>query len=47
MLYCKKITELLFLRPHTVNTHRRNILHNTGMDNISELIYDLIERGLL
>jgi DNA-binding CsgD family transcriptional regulator len=42
-----QIAEQLFLSPHTVNTHRRNILNKTGMSNMSELIYDLMERGLL
>jgi Zn-dependent M16 (insulinase) family peptidase len=37
----------LFFSLHTVNTHRRNILKKTGKETISELIYDLMERGLL
>ncbi len=42
-----QIAEKLFLSPHTVNTHRRNILNKTGMSHMSELIFDLMERGLL
>jgi DNA-binding CsgD family transcriptional regulator len=42
-----KIAETLFLSKHTVNTHRKNILEKTGKAHISELIYDLHERGLL
>ena len=30
-----------------MNTHRRNILQKTGKAYISDLIYDLKERGLL
>lgn len=43
----EQIAEKLFLSKHTVNTHRKNILDKTGMAHISELIYDLHERGLL
>ncbi|MFO7668786.1 MAG: LuxR C-terminal-related transcriptional regulator [Bacteroidales bacterium] len=41
------IAEKLFLSKHTVKTHRKNILEKTGKAHISELIYDLHERGLL
>jgi len=43
----EQIAEKLFLSKHTVNTHRKNILDKTGKGHISELIYDLLERGLL
>jgi DNA-binding CsgD family transcriptional regulator len=43
----EKIAEKLFLSKHTVNTHRKNILDKTGKTHISELIYDLHEKGLL
>jgi len=43
----EQIAENLFLSRHTVNTHRKNILDKTGKTHISELIYDLQERGLL
>jgi DNA-binding CsgD family transcriptional regulator len=41
------IAEKLCLSRHTVNTHRKNILEKSGKAHISELIYDLHERGLL
>jgi hypothetical protein len=41
------IAEQLFLSPNTVNTHRRNILRKAQKTKLSELIYDLKERGLL
>jgi len=43
----EQIAEKLFLSRHTVNTHRKNILDKTGKTHISELIYDLHEKGLL
>jgi len=42
-----QISEKLFLSVHTVDTHRRNILKKTGKKSITELIYDLKERGNL
>jgi DNA-binding CsgD family transcriptional regulator len=42
-----QIADKLFLSVHTVNTHRRNILQQSGKDNISNLIYELNEQGLL
>jgi DNA-binding CsgD family transcriptional regulator len=46
-LNSKQIGEKLFLSKYTIDTHRRNILEKTGKNHISELIYDLHERGLL
>ncbi len=46
-LNSEQIGEKLFLSRYTIDTHRRNILYKTGKKNISELIYDLYERGLL
>jgi hypothetical protein len=43
----EQIAGKLFLSKHTVNTHRKNILEKTGKSHISDLIYDLKERGLL
>ena len=43
----KQIADKLFISVHTVNTHRRNILDRCGKDNISNLIYELNEQGLL
>jgi DNA-binding CsgD family transcriptional regulator len=46
-LNSEEIAEKLFISPHTVNTHRRNILEKTGKTHISEVIYYLKERGVL
>jgi hypothetical protein len=42
-----QIAEKLFLSVHTVNTHRRNIIEKSGKSTMAELIYDLMERGVL
>ena len=41
------IADKLFLSVHTVNTHRRNILEKSGKESLAELIYELIERGVM
>jgi DNA-binding CsgD family transcriptional regulator len=46
-LSTEHIAEKLFLSPNTVKTHRRNILHKSGKENMAELIFDLKEHGLL
>jgi len=46
-LSSEQIAEKLFLSPYTINTHRRNILTKAGKKNISDLIYELKERGVL
>jgi DNA-binding CsgD family transcriptional regulator len=46
-LSSEQIGEKLFLSKYTIDTHRRNILNKTGKTHISELIYDLHEKGLL
>jgi DNA-binding CsgD family transcriptional regulator len=46
-LSSKQIADKLFLSVHTVNTHRRNILQQCGKCNISNLIYELQEQGLI
>lgn len=46
-LSSQQIADKLFLSVHTVNTHRRNILENSGKGHISELIYDLKNQGLI
>jgi DNA-binding CsgD family transcriptional regulator len=42
-----QIAEKLFLSPNTVNTHRRNILRKSGKANMTELLHELKEQGLL
>lgn len=41
------ISEELFISLHTVNTHRRNILEKTGKAHISDVVFDLMNQGLL
>ena len=43
----KQVAEALFLSINTIKTHRRNIIHKSGMANVHEVIYDLKEHGLL
>jgi len=43
----EQIAAILFLSKHTVNTHRRNILKKSDKAYISELIFELQEKGLL
>ena len=42
-----QIAEKIFLSPQTVYTHRRNILKKSGKTTLSDVIYDLKERGVL
>ena len=46
-LSTEQIAEKLFLSVYTVNTHRGNILKKTHKSQISDLIYELKERGVL
>ncbi|HEY9115401.1 MAG TPA: LuxR C-terminal-related transcriptional regulator [Bacteroidales bacterium] len=43
----EQIGQKLFLSPHTIDTHRRNILKKTNSSSTSELIIELMERGVL
>jgi len=43
----EQVAEALFLSSNTIKTHRRNILHKSGKENIPELIFDLKEHGYL
>jgi DNA-binding CsgD family transcriptional regulator len=42
-----QIGDKLFISPHTVNKHRRNILKKSGMAHVSDLILCLKEQGLI
>jgi len=46
-LSSQQIADELFISIHTVNAHRSNILKKSKKEHISELIYELFERGLL
>jgi len=43
----ERVAQTLFLSPNTIKTHRRNILHKSGKENIQELIFELKEHGYL
>jgi len=43
----EQIGQKLFLSPHTIDTHRRNVLKKTNSANTSELIFSLMEKGVL
>jgi len=43
----EQIAHKLFISTSTVNTHRRNILQKGRNMNMSELIFDLKQKGLL
>lgn len=43
----EEIAEKIFLSVHTINTHRRNILKKSVKSTLSELIYDLIDQGII
>jgi DNA-binding CsgD family transcriptional regulator len=44
-LNTQQISEKLFISPFTVNTHRRNILQNSGKASVHELLSWLTEIG--
>jgi DNA-binding NarL/FixJ family response regulator len=46
-LTTKKIAAKLFISPHTVETHRQNILLKLGLKNTAELVKYAIQKGLL
>ena len=46
-LNSEQIAEKLFISVNTVNTHRKNIIGKAGKHNISKLIYELHENGVM
>jgi DNA-binding CsgD family transcriptional regulator len=46
-LSSEEVAAKLFLRVHTINTHRSNILSKTGFNTIAELIFDFQKCGFL
>lgn len=43
----KEVADLLFISPHTVKTHRRNIMHKLGVKNTAELVKLCSEKGII
>jgi len=42
-----QIAEKIFLSPQTIYTHRRNIIKKSSKKTLSDVIYDLKDRGIL
>lgn len=42
-----EVAEALFISPHTVKTHRRNIMHKLGTKNTAELVTLCLEKGVI
>jgi DNA-binding CsgD family transcriptional regulator len=43
----EQIAEKLFISVNTVSTHRKNIIDKDGKHNISEVVYELMGKGLM
>ena len=43
----EEIAQKLFISPHTINVHRANILKKSGKTRLSELVYELMEQGVI
>jgi DNA-binding CsgD family transcriptional regulator len=46
-LSSKQIGGQLFISPHTVDTHRRNLLKKMGVQNTLELVAICLKKGLI
>jgi hypothetical protein len=46
-LCSEQIAKKLFVSIYTINAHRANILKKSGKTHLSELIYDLMEQGVI
>ncbi len=42
-----KIAEKLFLSPHTINTHRKNIMHKLGVNNTAAIVMFAVKHELV
>jgi DNA-binding CsgD family transcriptional regulator len=42
-----EIAEKLFLSPHTVNTHRKNILQKLGINNTAAIVMYAVKTNLV
>ena len=43
----KEVAELIHLSPHTIHTHRKNIMKKLGLKSVSELTIYAISTGLI
>jgi DNA-binding NarL/FixJ family response regulator len=43
----KEIADKLFLSPHTVNTHRKNIMHKLGVNNTAGIVIFAIKKEII
>lgn len=46
-LDANEIAQKMYLSPHTVNTHKRNILHKSDCKNTAELIAKCVKEGII
>ncbi len=46
-LTSRKIADKLFISPHTVQTHRKNIMRKLKVNSVSELVVYAMEAGLV